>query len=51
MINIDEVQAHGLVADTDFARTGFTHRHIDEVQFFRAAGFVEMNSFAHACLL
>ena len=50
VVNIDEVQAHGFVADANFTCARFTHRHIDEVQFFGAAHLGDVYGFAHACL-
>jgi hypothetical protein len=51
VVNVNEIQAHGFVANADFTRAGVTHGHVDEVQFFGTAGFVEMNGFVHVVLL
>jgi hypothetical protein len=51
VVNVNKVQTHGFVAYADFAGAGLAHRHIDEVHFFRATGFIEMNGFAHDDLL
>jgi len=50
VVNINKVQTHGFVADADFTRAGLAHSDVDQVQLLWAAGLVEMNGFAHACL-
>ena len=41
LVNIDEVQPNGLVADADLAGAGFTHLHLHQLEFFGAAVLVD----------
>jgi hypothetical protein len=52
LVGVDEVQAHGLVADADLAGAGVADFHVDDLQFFGAAMAVDTDSFAqHRCSL
>ena len=51
VVDVDEIQTHGFVANANFTGTGVAHAHVHQMQFVGATGFVEMNGFAHVCLL
>jgi hypothetical protein len=51
VVDVDEIQTHGFVANANFTGAGFAHVHVHQVQLFGAAWFVEMNGFAHVVLL
>jgi hypothetical protein len=47
LVDIDEVQADGLVADADLARAGVAHGHIYEFELFGATGLVDLDGKGH----
>jgi hypothetical protein len=47
VVNIDEVQADGVVPDADFTRPGLTHGHVNQVKFFGATGLADLDGKAH----
>ena len=50
VVNINKVQTHGFVADTDFTGTGVAHGDVNQVQLFGAAHLGDVYSFAHQVL-
>ncbi|MCY1520145.1 hypothetical protein D9M68_549160 [compost metagenome] len=52
LVGVDEVQAHGLVADADLAGAGLAHLDLDDLQFLGTAVAVDTDGFAqHRCCL
>jgi drug/metabolite transporter (DMT)-like permease len=47
VVNVDEVQAHRVVADADFTRAGLAHFDIVEAQLLGPPGLVDADGFAH----
>jgi hypothetical protein len=43
LIDVNEIQPHGLVADADFTRTRVTHQDLDKLKFFGAAVFGDVD--------
>ena len=51
LVDVDEVQADGLVPDADLAGAGFAHLHVDQFHLFGAALLADLDRFAHVSLL
>ena len=51
LVNINEVQADGLVSNADLTGAGLAHGHIDQLHNFGAAVLVYLDSKAHSNLL
>ena len=48
LVNVDEIQADGLVADADLTRAGVAHGDVNEFQFFGSTGLVNLDGEGHA---
>jgi hypothetical protein len=51
LVDVDEVQADGLVADADLARPGLADLDLHQFHFLGAAMLADADGFAHAVLL
>jgi hypothetical protein len=44
LINVDEVQANGFVADANFARAGLAHCNVNQFELFWTTVLVDLDS-------
>jgi hypothetical protein len=51
LVHINEVQADGFVANTNFARAGLAHGHVNELELFGAAVLFDDDCFGHGVML
>ena len=47
MVDIDVVDADGMVRDANLARPRLTHQHVNELQYLGATGLPEADGFGH----
>jgi hypothetical protein len=51
LVDVDEVQPAGVVADADLARAGLAHGHVDQLQLLGAAVGGDLDGARHRCRL
>jgi hypothetical protein len=47
LVDVDEVQADGVVADADLARAGLAHGQVDELHLLGAAVLADLDGLGH----